>query len=1374
MRRLITFSSELFKVPIEGLRTLWASRRFRWALAGTAGLLATVFAALALALQFWLFPRINDFREDLAARVGSALGMVVEVGQLHGTWSYLHPRLELDDVVVFDAAHRPAVQLNRIGATLSWWPMLLGDVRFRELTVEADVLDFRRNQAGDFFLGDLPLGGGGDVNKDSLLAQGVLRLTSPQIRWTDALRGAPTLSFRDVDLRLRNRGAKHRLDLAFTPPDALGSPFKGRVDWIGRHFAEWQDWQISTALKMNAIDLAAWSPWLDYPVPLRQGQGKIDLTFESTGLDLTRVDGQVALSNLKVRLAPTLDELVLQQLRSQVSYQKREAGRLIQLKLNAFAFTDAQGKPEPEADLFIEQQRQATPGEDDRWQFRASRLDLAHLRTLALDLPLPGGVRDALSKAQPGGVLTGVKASARFQNEALVEYDAQSRFDGLSVRSEDGQRFVRHVSGSIDLTQGKGQLVLDSADATLAAPGILPINEVPLEQLSGKITWQRHDDQLSVKIKSLQLLNADLQASVNGTWAGDLGDSASERDRAGNVDMKIVFDRAETESGWKYVPLSASPDISAWIKGAISEGRISDFRIEMAGPVWDMPYGSPEPGAAPGTSEARGAKGTFYLGFKTHGVSVKYAEGYPALKKLDAAFAMNQNVISITANSGMIDNMRFSAIKAGMADVSAIENHLLISGQAEGPTESAVRFLNETPVAGHIHHFADTMSAQGKGQLDLKLDLNLAQSSDIKIKGSYTFVDNQITLAPGALPLTAVNGSLRFSEASMESTDLQAQWSGEPLTIRMATSEQGTTMEASGKLSVAALRPYYDLPVLDQLSGKTLWQARMMIHDGQVDLTLNSDLKGIASSMPEPFNKSAGTALPLSVTRQSATGGARILGADIDRAWRWSLGNTVAGTIGLNAKGQLVRGRVVLGSGQIPAPNGQAGIQLESLRPFNFDYWANVLGLGVGSSGEGGARTTSVVPTTWVLKAPMVTAFGRRFQDFRATVQRAADRTSMQVASKELQGDVDWYPPGKGDAGERGLLQGHLSRLDLTAATDGQSHSGKETRSEIESLPDLSFRVDALDWQGKPWGRLNFKARNQKSATGQAWRVDPFYLDGPDLKLTGRLNWVTRPSGTARQGQQESMTALDFKMNSPQVGNLLTKLGYPGTVKRGTAQMEGQVSWPSNPFAFDPGTLSGNFKLSAKNGQFAKMDPGVGRLLGLLSLQSLPQRLSLDFRDIFSEGLAFESIDGRFDIRDGLMKTSDLEMDAPAARVLMRGETDLAKQTQDVRVTVRPALSNSVALGVTVLNPIVGAATFVTQKVLGDPLSRLFSYQYHITGTWSDPLVDKESLPGNAINAGKEVIEAPINAASRLGDAILPTPASPTDAAGAETTGSKP
>ena len=51
----------------------------------------------------------------------------------------------------------------------------------------------------------------------------------------------------------------------------------------------------------------------------------------------------------------------------------------------------------------------------------------------------------------------------------------------------------------------------------------------------------------------------------------------------------------------------------------------------------------------------------------------------------------------------------------------------------------------------------------------------------------------------------------------------------------------------------------------------------------------------------------------------------------------------------------------------------------------------------------------------------------------------------------------------------------------------------------------------------------------------------------------------------------------------------------------------------------------GDLSLSAENGQFAKINPGMGRLLGVISLQSLPRRFQLDFHDIFSQGFALEA-----------------------------------------------------------------------------------------------------------------------------------------------------
>ena len=154
---------------------------------------------------------------------------------------------------------------------------------------------------------------------------------------------------------------------------------------------------------------------------------------------------------------------------------------------------------------------------------------------------------------------------------------------------------------------------------------------------------------------------------------------------------------------------------------------------------------------------------------------------------------------------------------------------------------------------------------------------------------------------------------------------------------------------------------------------------------------------------------------------------------------------------------------------------------------------------------------------------------------------------------------------------------------------------------------------------------------------------------------------------------------------------------------------------------------AGNLKVDASKGQFKKLEPGVGRLLGVLSLQSLPRRITLDFRDIFSDGFAFDSITGSAQINRGLMKTEELNIRGPAARVLLAGQVNLIEETQDLTVRVQPAVGESIAVGAMIVNPVVGAVAWAAQKVLGDPLDRAFAFEYAVSGPWSDPKVERIS-----------------------------------------------
>lgn len=193
--------------------------------------------------------------------------------------------------------------------------------------------------------------------------------------------------------------------------------------------------------------------------------------------------------------------------------------------------------------------------------------------------------------------------------------------------------------------------------------------------------------------------------------------------------------------------------------------------------------------------------------------------------------------------------------------------------------------------------------------------------------------------------------------------------------------------------------------------------------------------------------------------------------------------------------------------------------------------------------------------------------------------------------------------------------------------------------------------------------------------------------------------------------------------------------------------MSGSLEWDGPPTTIHYPTLSGKLLLNAEKGQFNKLEPGVGKLLGLLSLQSLSRRISLDFRDVFSDGLAFDSIEGKLNVKKGMMRTNDpLRIKGPAAQIEMAGEVDLKNETQDMRVIVRPELGAVAAVGMALINPVAGAATLLASSVIQNPLNRLFSYRYHVTGTWSEPLVDKagqseEIRPSAQVNPPDETKE---------------------------------
>jgi uncharacterized protein YhdP len=216
--------------------------------------------------------------------------------------------------------------------------------------------------------------------------------------------------------------------------------------------------------------------------------------------------------------------------------------------------------------------------------------------------------------------------------------------------------------------------------------------------------------------------------------------------------------------------------------------------------------------------------------------------------------------------------------------------------------------------------------------------------------------------------------------------------------------------------------------------------------------------------------------------------------------------------------------------------------------------------------------------------------------------------------------------------------------------------------------------------------------------------------------------------------------ALDFALEFSNAGHLLGRFGIPDALRGGEGTLEGKVSWRGAPVSIDYPSLAGSLKLVSAKGQFLKADAGAGRLLGVLSLQSLPRRIAFDFRDVFSEGFAFDSITATASIATGVISTRDFRMRSANATVLIEGSSDLRAEMQNLHVLVLPEVNAASASLVYALlaNPAIGLGTFIAQLLLRDPLSKAFSFEYDVTGSWREPAVKRrERVPtGNPAGEG--------------------------------------
>ncbi|MCI4439929.1 YhdP family protein [Tibeticola sp.] len=1365
-----------------------------WTLGAGVVALAVVWAAL----QGWIVPRIDDWRPQLERYASRTLGVTVRIGRIEAQRGAWVPSFTIDDVALLDAQGEPALRLARVLATLTPQGLLRG--HFDQLVLDGPELTVRRTPDGRWRIGDwmLNAGGGSDAAADWFFSLPEFVIRGATLHYADERLGAEPLTLSAVDFLMRNGPRSHALRLDATPPEGWGSRWslrgqfrRGLLDrhagrlqgWSGQIYGDFGHLRLEPAQALLAsLGAGHW----------KSGEGSARVWIDVTHGDAVGATADLALERVSLTLQPELRPLELDALSGRVGARRLAGGFEVYTK--GLQFEAGDGRRWPGGDLYAmhtaAEGRLPAVGE-----VRGERIDLEALARIADSLPLDADARAALEIYAPRGFIERVQARWEGSLAEPSRYDVSLRGRGLGLAcnrpvgagetsahtaSESGAPVAALCFSGLDLeldanARGGSVRVHSDTTATLTLPRVFEEPELGLDRIDARARWTLKGSTLEVPRFDIDWANADLEGRVGGSWAAPSGGAHGP----GTLDLSGTVARANGARVYRYLPLHLPQQVRHYVRDAIRQAELRDVSVRVRGDLRRLPYADGKSGEFRFSGKLRDATFAFVPAPEGGPAAANGLAPWPVLEKLSGDLTFERNGMRLTsARSGVqgAPGLELGDLQARLPDFSH-DPTVEVSFAIQGPGGAMVDLVRQSALHRVTHElFAGTeIKGNLRGQIQLKVPIHQAQET--RVQGSFALDGNDLRWAPEVPLLERLRGRVAFTESSVTLSGVQGRiYGGDARIEGGARPRPGggigpLALRVQGVLSADGLQRARELaelqPVLRRLRGTAAYTASVDVGGTAVAVPqwrVNSTLEGLAIDGPEPLGKPAALALPLRLENVLEDAAAQ---PPVQRL-QFELGDRVAVTYLRTleaASPRVLRGRIAVGlrpgeSAPLPESGVLANIALARLDVGAWEALWTGAASGAGSARAGEATGVAAalpswqdyLPTSMALRADELNVAGRRFDQVVAGGRREGPVWRLNVAARQFNGYLEYREPSA-IGGAR--LHARLARLAIPREEAQQVENLMFEPQTAQTLPALDIVAEDFEFGPRRLGHLEIEAVNRGGTAQQPreWRLNRLQLSVPEATLKATGNWAAAAQAGADRSPRR--TELDLDLDVRDAGALLTRFGMPDVVRRGSGKLQGKLAWNGSPYAPHPPSLDGALHIDIENGQFLKADPGAAKLLGVLSLQALPRRLTLDFRDVFSEGFAFDFVRGDVLVERGMARTNNLQMKGVNAAVLMDGWADIVHETQDLRVVVVPEINAGTAsLVAAAINPAIGLGTVLAQLFVRQPLIKANTQEFRIVGSWSDPQVQRvngaarPAAPASAAAPAASAASSPSSAAA--------------------------
>ncbi|WML90873.1 DUF3971 domain-containing protein [Thiothrix lacustris] len=897
----------------------------------------------------------------------------------------------------------------------------------------------------------------------------------------------------------------------------------------------------------------------------------------------------------------------------------------------------------------------------------------------------------------------GLKLDATINAEAgkPLHISGEGEISHLGWKGNADVPALQEVNATFAADNAQGKVKVNIKDSAVSYPKWFE-KTLPLETLEADLNWQVQADGWHWQMPRLIARNADIEL----TGAGKL---AMPSQKPADIDLTMQFATRRTlDNVRNYIPAVVPDNTEKWLKTAIVQGYVPKGEFVLRGHPADFPF--------------QQRPGLFDIRFDIEKGVLAYLPEWPEAREVKGELRFHNAEMNATVHSARIMDLAVTGGSVAIPDMHIDDNHLLLDLNTEGNLQAHMNYLQDAPIGRSLRDFMQVAQFSGGSDLHLKLDVPLKTETldkqGVAVDGVVSLHNNRFSIPDYNQHFTELNGKVHFDQYGVDVSGASGEYREQPVKLSAKTDKAKGVIRVGLQQSnePGAFLPENLAGLKQYLHGKAAIETSLELpafNTSQLSSLLvqsHSQLQGVTIALPAPFGKSAQEARDLTVQVELPFDSAKPwkvlveMGKQLGILARLPHSDKLPTAIGISLGGKSAR---------LPERGIHVGGELAEL---DLLAWQS---LGVAS---GGGKPSIALPD---IQANL------KIGDLKLGVQSLGKASVSAVADTLLKAHVradklqaNLHLPLSAPASGRVNLD--LNGIDLDQIADHLPTSGKTAGKSIAPHDFPSMRITCRNCRkgALPIEQLTLslnKVRNDMN-------IDKLEVLSPLLELSSSSGrWYTAADGT-------SHTTISATATIPEPGKLLAQPGEEAMLEGGHLQAEAKLHWAGAPFSFALPSLNGEIHASLGQGSLSGVDPGVGRLLGLLDVEHLPGRLSLDFRDMTSKGVAFDAITGNFQLHQGMLQTTDTVIEAAAMIAGIQGKVDLVRKTLDQTLTVIPNLRSALPVVGAAVGGIGGGAAMLllnslTEKKAADKLKTGGGWRYQVTGSWEKPEIVELKLP---------------------------------------------